>query len=97
MGWIRERKLKDGTTRFYPIIEEIGAPGWHGGAFNKRRDAERALAKAEADKAKGISLPTATNKRTTFDELVKRWLGSLDQTRRNFKNQRAHMIFWCNH
>lgn len=72
MAYIRERRLKDGTIRFY--ARYLGTDGsYHEqGGFSSRRDAEKAAARLEVDAGRGEWASPAAS-RATFADYVEKW------------------------
>lgn len=90
MGYIRERKLKNGSTRFQAEIRLKGISKSVTAVFDRKTDAKAWIQKIEADIRCGRQQAYSSGKKRTFKEAVDRY----------FKEQsisvvkRGHLLWW---
>lgn len=89
MGFIRTRKLKNGSTRYQAEIRLKGHPMLTA-AFDRRTDAKAWVHKVEADIRCGRHQLYSEGKRHTFAEAVERYFK--EQTISVVK--RGHLLWW---
>jgi hypothetical protein len=73
MGFIRERKLKNGSTRFQAEIRLKGISKSVTAVFDRKTDAKAWIQKVEADIRCGRQQLYAEGRRHTFAEAVERY------------------------
>ncbi len=89
MGHIKDRDLKDGTTRFYAEVKLKGFPRLTA-TFSRKTDAKRWIQKTESELRCGRNQLVGESQKHTFKDAVERY----------FKEQsvsvvkRGHLIWW---
>ncbi|MBS0628449.1 MAG: site-specific integrase [Verrucomicrobia bacterium] len=89
MGYIRERKLKDGNVRYQSEVRLKGHPMLTA-MFDRKTDAKNWIQKTEADIRCGRQQLYSAGKKCTFKEAVERYLK--EQTISVVK--RGHLLWW---
>lgn len=90
MGHIRERKLKEGGTRYQAEIRLKGYPTLTA-TFDRKTDAKNWIQKAESDIRCGRHQLYSQSKRYTFKEAVDRYMIEKPIT----IAKRGHLKWWC--
>ena len=93
MGYIRERNLKDGGTRYQAEIRLKGHPKGHPtrtAVFDRKTDAKNWIQKEEADIRCGRQQTYSPGKKHTFKEAVDRYF----KEQSIFVVKKGHLLWW---
>jgi integrase len=92
MGYIRQRKLRDGTTRYLAEIRLKGHPSLTA-TFDRKTDAKAWIQKEEAEIRSGRRQVYSNGKRYTFKDAVERYF----KEQKVSQAKRGQLIWWQRH
>lgn len=93
MASIKERKDKDGKTRFHVQVRIKGYPPQHG-SFKHKTDAERWIQQTEAAIHEGRHFKTSEAKKHTLGELIDRYIRDVLPTKKKSEQKQTSQLNW---
>lgn len=93
MASIKERKDKNGKTRFYVQIRIKGAKP-ESGSFKRKTDAERWIQQTEAAIREGRHFKTSAAKKHTLGQLIDRYMVDVLPTKKKCEQRQGAQLNW---
>lgn len=94
MASIKERKDKNGKSRYHVQVRIKGTPPQHA-SFKRKTDAERWIQQTEAAIREGRHFKTTEAKKHTLGDLIDRYIKDVLPTKKtNQKRQAAQLLWW---